>query len=116
MFARLHKLVIMLVMVSLISVSLVAPVTAYAKSKPATEPQKATADTTESSATAQPKIATKPEKAKGPLAGQLVVESHKTHWYKFHYHYNNADNHSEPTEAMVKLTAQEPGCLILEVW
>ena len=93
-----------------------APVAAHSKSTPATVPQKVTADATESPATAQPKIATKPEKAKGPLVEQLVVESHKTHWYKFHYHYNNAGNHSEPTEAMVKLTTEAPGCLIFEVW
>jgi len=106
----------MLVMVSLTSVSLVAPVAAYAKSKPATVPQSVTTDAPKDASTEQPKVAAKPEKAKGPLADSVVVESHKSHWYKFHYHYNNSDNHSEPTEAMVKLTGEAMGCLTFQIW
>jgi len=64
----------------------------------------------------QPTIATKPEEAKGPVAGWLLLDSQKTHWYKFNYHYHNQGKNSEPTQAIVKLTAKAKGCLIFEVW
>ena len=116
MFARLYQSMAIVIIGLAPLLWGTVPISALSKPTIVTVPYKVIAKAPKSTPTPQPQVATKPEEAKGPIAGRLVIEPQKTHWYKFNYHYNNQDKHSEPTQATVKLTAKAKGCLIFEVW
>jgi len=117
MFVRLYQSMALVIMLGLAPLLLVAaPISALPKPIISSVPHKVIAKVSKKAPTPQPPIATKPEEAKGPLAGWLVIEPQKTHWYKFNYHYNNQGKRSEPTQATVRLTARAKNCLIFEVW
>jgi len=113
MLDRLYRSMTMVIM----GLALVAaPISARSNPTAITAPYQVVTKTAKSTPTPQPQIATKPEAAQGPIAGRLVIEPQKTHWYKFNYHYDNQAKNSEPTQATVRLTAKAKGCLIFEVW
>lgn len=113
MFVRLYKSILMILVVGLAPLLVAAsPITALPQTKVGAGLSKPAKVATP----AQPTIATKPEAAKGPVAGWILLEPNKTHWYKFNYHYHNQGKNSEPTQATVKLTRKSKACLSMEVW
>lgn len=58
--------------------------------------------------------------ASAPISGWVQIAPHSTQWFKFKYTYDNTkssdDNDNTPSQAVVKLTMQQPGSVSFEIW
>jgi hypothetical protein len=54
--------------------------------------------------------------AAGPIAGMIQIEAKSSNWFKFKYNYDNSDSDNKPTQALVGLKMQTPGCVSFAVW
>jgi hypothetical protein len=107
MFTKFYRSVAMMSTVSLLTAMLVvSPVAAQGA---------ATGSVAGAQQAAAPTPGTSRETAGGPLAGALALGPKATHWYKFTYHYDNSDLSNEPTNAVVELKMDIPGCVAFQV-
>ena len=106
MFTKFYRSVTLVSVVSLLTALFaVAPVFA--------------AGTTGNGSGAQPTAAPTPginrATAGAPMQGWFTLGPQSEHWYKFDYHYDINDKDHDPTNAMVVVKMDVPGCISFEV-
>ncbi len=107
MFTKLYRGISAVSLVSLLTALLaVAPVAAAATT---------TGTTTSTPQAAMPMPGIDRNTAGGPLAGPITLAPKAVQWYKFTYHYDINDKDHDPTNVVVELKMNVPGCVAFEV-
>lgn len=107
MFTKLYRSMAVVSLVSLLTTMLaVAPVAAQGTT---------TADATATAPVASPAPGADRNTAGAPLAGAVTLAPKAIQWYKFTYRYDIYDKDHDPTNAVVELKMDVPGCVAFEV-
>jgi hypothetical protein len=109
MFRKFHHAVSLTVITVLTPILLTAMLgTAQAQIRTETQPDKAAL------AAAAPTYSF--GTAAGPVADLIQIDAKSSNWFKFKYRFDNSDSDNVPTQALVRLEMETPGCVTFEVW